>query len=125
MYPSSHWCDCYEHCADGSDEADCPDSECHRCVDSGKVYPSYLRCDCDEDCADGSDEWNCDDDPLNKRFVCGNGRCIDLDYRCDGDADCNDNSDEEGCGGMNLFCIKATSNVCSVSHGVLFIVCWY
>ena len=102
VYPAFQRCDCIQNCADGSDEAGCPDNDCLTCAYRGNMYPSYLRCDCDEYCDDGSDESNCDGDPLNKRFVCGDGTCIDLDDRCDGVGDCDDDSDEAGCDGRNL-----------------------
>ena len=103
VYPSYERCDCYEHCADGSDEVECPDNDCLTCADSGQGYPLLERCDCYEFCADGSDERNCDGDPLNKRFMCGNGMCIEMDYRCDGAGDCDDDSDEAGCDSRNIF----------------------
>jgi hypothetical protein len=96
-----YWvCDCYEDCADGSDEADCPAGNCFQCGDGTSIEQDWV-CDCYEDCADGSDEADC---PSGACFACADGSYeIPSAAVCDCYPQCEDGSDEADCSNANCF----------------------
>lgn len=117
-YLESEHCDNLVDCADGSDEANCPDHSCaegtFRCVIGEWVQcldEAYL-CNRHVDCVGGTDEENCDytcsigyfpcvnDTLINTRpYATPHEYCFPMHYRCDGQSQCHDDTDEADCNG--------------------------
>lgn len=115
-------CDGYESCADGSDEAGCPTTDCG----DGTTFVQQEKCDGSEDCSNGADEAGCpgstscadgttvgeyghcdgyedcpdgEDEAGCVLVTCGDGATYPQSYKCDGFEDCADGADEVGCSG--------------------------
>jgi len=86
-FPAAGWCNGQNDCADGSDEANCPQYTC----DDGSTIIYRWQCDMQTDCPDGSDEQNC------AFHTCGDGAQFSDWRKCDLFPDCADESDEIGC----------------------------
>jgi hypothetical protein len=87
-------CDGEPDCEDGSDEANCTDSDLYQCPDEDYYVPADEVCDGYEDCDDGSDEVGC---PAGTGFACADGGVVPNEWACDGYDDCDDSSDEANC----------------------------
>ncbi|KAJ7373485.1 hypothetical protein OS493_011080 [Desmophyllum pertusum] len=85
-----HRCDGYAHCADQSDEMDCPPM----------MDPDKCKCNYEDRCGGNTNNSQALDKPCNfsNWFKCSNNLCVPDYWRCDGKDDCGDRSDElDGC----------------------------